>query len=316
MQLPTFSAALAFAVFGAFAIPTPAFTNPAQLSPAQPSPAQTQAASPVATQAAPPQGGPAQPRAVGTAPPQATPPQAIGQAPVQAAPPPPCAAPRDLVYFDQPLLRTALALASGDPVVIVAIGSSSTWGAGATSPAQSYPSRLEADLRARFPANPIVVVNRGAGGEDALQMLARFDEAIKERPDLVIWQVGTNAVLRDHSLAGEAPLISEGIRRLKASHADVILMDPQYAPKVLAKSDAPAMVDLIGKAARDEKVNVFQRFAIMRNLVQKENAAFDSMLSPDGLHMNDWSYACVAKLLTNAIADAVRRPAVARAPRR
>lgn len=312
MQLPTFSAALAFAALGTLilAIPTPAQTSPAQSQTAGPAPAQ-QAVPPRTVGPAPAQTAPAQ-----AAPTQAAPPQTVGQAPVQAAPPPPCAAPRDLVQFDQPLLRTALALASGDPVVIVAIGSSSTWGAGATSPAQSYPARMEAELRARFPANPITVINRGVGGEDAIQMLARFDEVIKEQPDLVIWQVGTNAVLRDYSLAGEAPLISEGIRRLKASYADLVLMDPQYAPKVLAKSDATAMVDLIGKAVRDEKINLFQRFAIMRHLVKNENASFDAILSPDGLHMNDWSYGCVAKLLTDAIVDASRRPAVARARRR
>jgi len=35
---------------------------------------------------------------------------------------------------------------------------------------------------------------------------------------------------------------------------------------------------------------------------------FDAFLSPDELHMNDWSYGCVAKLLAGAIADAAQRP--------
>ena len=39
------------------------------------------------------------------------------------------------------------------------------------------------------------------------------------------------------------------------------------------------------------------------------------LLSPDGLHMNDWSYGCVARQLGIAIADAVRSPAMARGPR-
>jgi lysophospholipase L1-like esterase len=232
---------------------------------------------------------------------------------VQQTPKIPCRGPRDLVQLDQPLTRTAVALAAGDPLVIVAIGSSSTWGAGATSQAYSYPARLEAELRAHFPGTAITVLNRGAGGEDAKQMLTRFDDmVIKERPDLVIWQVGTNAVLRDQNIDGEAPLITEGIRRLKASHADVVLMDPQYAPKVIAKPDAERMVDLIGRATRDAKIGVFHRFAIMRDWVN-QGATFETLFSNDGLHMNDWSYACVAKLLGNSIVDAVRRPSVARA---
>jgi hypothetical protein len=31
------------------------------------------------------------------------------------------------------------------------------------------------------------------------------------------------------------------------------------------------------------------------------------MLSPDLLHMNDWSYGCLAKLLAASIVDATRR---------
>ncbi|MCC6779495.1 MAG: SGNH/GDSL hydrolase family protein [Hyphomicrobiales bacterium] len=144
-------------------------------------------------------------------------------------------------------------------------------------------------------------------------MLPRFDEeVIKAQPDLVIWQVGTNAVLRDQSLSGEAPLITEGIRRLKAAQADVIVMDSQYAPKVVAKPYSDGMLALLDKTARDEKVSLFHRFAIMRHWVTSENVPVDTLISPDGLHMNDWSYGCVAKLIGRAIVDAVRRPAMAR----
>src|SRR6185312_1463932 len=112
---------------------------------------------------------------------------------------PACNGPTGFTRLQEPLLRTSLALTAGDPLVIVAIGSSSTAGVGASSPAASYPSQLEADLRARFPGVPITVLNRGIGGEEAPQMLARFDrDVIAEKPDLVLWQVGTNGVLRDH----------------------------------------------------------------------------------------------------------------------
>jgi lysophospholipase L1-like esterase len=201
-------------------------------------------------------------------------------------------------------------------VVIVALGSSSTSGAGASSPAHTYPAVLEKELRARFPANPITVVNRGVGGEDARQMLDRFSEGvIKEQPDLVIWQVGTNAVLRDLVVSGQAPLFHEGIARMKASQADVLLMDSQYAPKVLVKPQAVEMQALLANTAREERIGLFQRFAIMRHWVENDRVPFEAMLSPDLLHMNDWSYACIGKLVANAIADAVRSPAMAKAPR-
>jgi acyl-CoA thioesterase-1 len=83
-------------------------------------------------------------------------------------------------------------LADVESVKIIAIGSSSTAGAGASSRAFSYPSRLEVELRTRFPRASITVINRGVGGEEAPQMLARFARGvIAEKPDLVLWQVGS-----------------------------------------------------------------------------------------------------------------------------
>ena len=141
--------------------------------------------------------------------------------------------------LDQPLRRTGQRLAAGLPLTIVAIGSSSTSGAGASSSAATYPSRLEAELKERFPARTIRVLNRGVGGEVASEMLARFDTAVfAEQPDLVLWQVGTNSVLRGDSLPGAQSLIHEGVERLKAHGADVVLIDPQSAPKVIIKPDA------------------------------------------------------------------------------
>jgi acyl-CoA thioesterase-1 len=226
---------------------------------------------------------------------------------------PACTAPSELARLGYSLPRVARRLASGEPITIVAVGSSSTAGAGASSPAATYPSRLEADLKARFPGRVIRVLNRGVGGEDASQMLARFDRDVAvEQPDLVLWQVGTNAVLSDHALASEAPLIREGIRRLKALGADVVVIDPQYAPKVLARNhDVEGMVNLIGTEAKASNIGLFQRFAVMRHWRETQGIAFETLLSPDGLHMNDWSYACVARQLAIAIADAVRSPAIA-----
>src|ERR1700739_1190267 len=47
--------------------------------------------------------------------------------------------------------RTAARLSERKPVTIVAIGSSSTFGVGASSSAAAYPARLEALLKERFP---------------------------------------------------------------------------------------------------------------------------------------------------------------------
>jgi acyl-CoA thioesterase I len=228
--------------------------------------------------------------------------------PAQAQATAACKAPAEALRFDSPLARTGRKLAAGEAITIVAVGSSSTAGAGASSSAASYPSRLEIELKQRFPAAAIRVLNRGVNGEEAADMLARLDATVlSERPDLVVWQVGTNSVLRDHSIDAVGLHIRNGLRRIKEAGADVILMDPQFAPKVLAKRDAKRMVDLISAAAKAENVDLFRRFAVMQHWVESENIAFQAFLSPDALHLNDWSYSCIAKLLSGAIADAATR---------
>src|SRR6266480_3048614 len=69
-----------------------------------------------------------------------------------------CVVPADLARLDFPLTRTSQQLANGKPIRIVAVGSSSTAGAGASSPAATYPSRLAVELAQRFPSRPITVL--------------------------------------------------------------------------------------------------------------------------------------------------------------
>jgi acyl-CoA thioesterase I len=220
-----------------------------------------------------------------------------------------CGAGGEYVHFVHPLVRTARRLATGQVLTIVAIGSSSTAGAGASSAAASYPSRLALELRKRFPGHEITVLNRGVNGEETPQMLARFATGvIAAHPQLVLWQIGTNSILRDLPLALHSTVLREGIGRLKAIGADVVLIDPQYAPKVLRKPEAPEMVEQIARAASEENVDLFRRFAVMHEWYQSQHHSFAAFVSADGLHMNDWGYACWAKLLARAIADAANSP--------
>ena len=238
--------------------------------------------------------------------------QTLGAAPAaatNAGPPAACNVTLDQIRLDLPLAHTARVLASGKPLKIVALGSSSTYGAGASTSAASYPSRLADELARRFPGHEIAILNRGVNGNEAADMLARLDTAvIAEKPDLILWQVGTNSVLRDKPLQPHAPLLHEGLARMKATGADVVIIDPQYAPRVISKPMCEGMVSLIATTAKAEHVGVFHRFELMRRWRETEQLPFETFVSTDGLHMNDWSYACLAKALGVAIAEAATRP--------
>ena len=149
----------------------------------------------------------------------------------------------DQVRFANPLARFAHKLASEEPITIVAVGSSSTAGAGASSAAASYPNQLAVELKQHFPNHSIAVINRGVGGENVDDMLKRFDTGVlAEHPDLVLWQLGTNSVIRDDKFSDTS--IHDGLNKIRAVGADVVLIDPQFAPKVIVKAGVANMVEL------------------------------------------------------------------------
>ncbi|WP_271600597.1 SGNH/GDSL hydrolase family protein [Bradyrhizobium sp. CCBAU 45384] len=109
-------------------------------------------------------------------------------------------------------------------------------------------------LRAQYPTAAIGLVNEGVSGQEAPVELLRFDsDVISHHPDLVIWQIGTNAVWQDPGQVPRPPTffettkaIQDGLGRLRnETEADVILMDLQYVPALLTpakKNKAIAMV--------------------------------------------------------------------------
>lgn len=223
-----------------------------------------------------------------------------------------CAIPPELGSLGGPLPHTLARLGRGGPLTIVALGSSSTEGVGASRPELSYPSRLAALLRAQYPGVPIRVVNRGVAGETAPQMVRRIErDVLAERPDLVIWQLGTNSVLRDLDPMAEAEVARSGIARLKAAGADVLLMDLQYAPGVLLHARYREMLHVLAGVARSEDVPLVRRFAMMRHWAEDGEMTLAVMLAGDRLHMSDASYDCLARQVARSILGATRQQTAA-----
>ncbi|MBV9825898.1 MAG: SGNH/GDSL hydrolase family protein [Alphaproteobacteria bacterium] len=214
-----------------------------------------------------------------------------------------CTAPMPLVAIQAPLTESAARVRLGDTLTIVAVGSSSTEGIGASSPAHAYPALLEHELHERFPDLALRVINRGKGGEDAGEEMARLErDVVADHPDLVIWQVGTNAVLRQDDLALDGEIIERGVARLKQIGADVVLMDLQDAPRVTARSTFGVMQGLIAGVAKRDNIGLFRRFDIMRNRATEHPAEAARMIGSDGLHMTDDGYGCLAVNLAEALA--------------
>jgi lysophospholipase L1-like esterase len=184
---------------------------------------------------------------------------------------------------------------------ILAIGSSSTEGVGASSPANTYPARLEAEL-SRSDRIAADVKNAGVGGELAVKTLQRLKNALKTRwAELVIWQVGTNDAITGVDEALFRATVENGVAAARAAGVPLLLMDPQFMPKYANETRYERFVAIVDKVGARHHVPVLSRFAMMK---ERGTKGAPALLSGDGLHMNDLGYKCVAHAIAEAIEGA------------
>ena len=221
---------------------------------------------------------------------------------IHAEPADVCAAPASLGRLTDALPKTRALLTGGKPLRIIALGSSSTGGAGASAARYTYPSRLAVELAAREPDASIEIINRGINGEDVWENMKRLEsDVIAGKPDLVIWQIGTNAVLHDIDYDDFDRNAQQGIERMHAAGIEVLLMDLQYSPRVVEVPDHPRMLQHLDALGARNHVPVFHRYAVMKFWADAMKTDYVTMLASDGLHMDDKSYGCLAERLADAI---------------
>lgn len=212
-----------------------------------------------------------------------------------------CLAANRSLSLGAPLPRTTAHLNAGEPVRIIAIGSSSTTGLWMLSPSATYPEVMRRELARPRATARIEVINSGRVGEPVTVSIARFGrDVLALKPDLVIWQLGINDVAWGGRAEGLKEQGTEGVRALKAGGADVVLMDLQYAPVGLASSHHGVMQAIIAELARQERVGLFSRFALMRRSIEAGLPA-GALVSWDGLHNSTAGYDCVGRALARAV---------------
>ncbi|MGD9542894.1 MAG: SGNH/GDSL hydrolase family protein [Methylocystis sp.] len=206
--------------------------------------------------------------------------------------------------------RTAARLRAKMPIHVLAIGSSSTQGVGASSPAASYPARLELALEQRFPGAIVEVINAGKAGETADRTLERLNvELDRVEPDLVLWQVGTNDALNISVTEPKFEAVVErGILSIERHKSDLLILDPQFTKRIKDPARYERFVQTLERVAEKEQICLFSRYHLMKTLDASSDAGVEPLLAPDGLHMNDAGYACIAERLAGQIQDLVTRP--------
>ena len=216
----------------------------------------------------------------------------------------PCPPTAEMAQLDLPAARAAV---DRGTLKIVALGSSSTFGRGSSWPDKAYPAQLQQALAREMPDIDVQVVNLGINGQDAPEELLRMDDVAKLSPDVTIWQLGTNFALQTGDPALFAQEVDQGVARLRASGADVVLMDNQRCPMLAAVAGhGAAEDDVLAREAASGKAGIFKRGVLMDGWVRSGRPLSDFLIK-DGLHQNDLGYLCLARALAGSLMQGLHR---------
>ena len=193
---------------------------------------------------------------------------------------------------------------------IVAFGSSSTRGYGASQDAATYPAQLQALFDAATqPDARFAIFNRGINGDDIHGMSARIDDDIlPRRPALVIWQLGSNDALHDVTPAHFELALRAGVARLRAAGSAVVLIGPQWNPDPDRRALFEAMNAAVAIVGRESGIPVVDRYGLMRRWIGSGAFKPAELIGPDGLHLTDRGYALMARAVFETLMTRV--PAV------
>ena len=217
-----------------------------------------------------------------------------------------CPAGRSMLKQQAKLKDFAKRVAERAHLKILAIGSSSTHGIGATSPQNAYPVRFAEELTHRFHTK-VEVINAGVNGETADATLARLEERVTaERFDLVIWQVGTNDAMRGRDEDSFRTFLKRGIALVKSRKMELVLLDQQFFPTMKDPVRYERYVKLIEIAGEEETIPVLSRYRLMKFWGERTPQDLRTMLATDGFHMSDRGYFCLAMAMSRAMGDLVR----------
>jgi lysophospholipase L1-like esterase len=204
------------------------------------------------------------------------------------------------------LPRTLAKLQAKEPVTIVCMGDSITFGVGAGGPSGAYPGKFEGLLRQRFGYEKITVVNSGVGGLNVPQggvLIPR--DVVPFDPDLVTVLYGYNdlapgGVTRDQFKAAVTAFVDR-VRRLTKGRAEVLLISSLPGTSTEAWERLKAGAETIRELAQEKRCGLCDADAPFRAL-GREKLIAEYFREKDAAHPNPRGQDLLTNLLLEAIA--------------
>lgn len=229
---------------------------------------------------------------------------AVGPAAAEPVVPIPsgCEVAPELIPDAAPLPHARQALKTEHKLKIVALGSSSTLGLGATDSQAAWPARLQAVLASALAGAEVRVINRGIARQSAQQMVERLDsDVLAEKPSLVIWESGTAEAVRGTDVDEFVDALLTGVDRMTQAGIDVILMDTQYSRGTAEIINFDPYVGAIDQVAGMRGVTKFPRYQVMHSWVDNDQFRFAGETGGGARKMADKVYDCLGHLLARTI---------------
>ena len=211
-----------------------------------------------------------------------------------------CEAPAQDIAANGPLPNVGKALAAHKTIQILAIGSASAASLGIDSGIKSYPVQLEDILKEALKGVDVDIINRGTGGEVAQTSADRIrSEVALTKPDLVLWQLGTNDALARVDSDQFIDVVKSTIDWLKSNDTDVVLVGLQYTTRFAKDESYYAIRAALDKIAKDENVLYVKRYDAMKFIAQTR--AKVHLMASDNYHLSALGTQCMAEHVARAM---------------
>jgi hypothetical protein len=220
-----------------------------------------------------------------------------------------CDVPASLLESEVDLSRATSQLKDQHRLMISVLGTGSSSLPGPDGAHFAYPSRLEDALKQQLPGNEIKVVTHVQPKLTTANMLGSLDKILAEdKPSLVIWQAGTADAINGVETEDFRSSLEDGVDKIQAAGADVILMNMQYSPRTASMLDVSAYADTMRRVAQQRNALLFDRLGIMQ--YWNDIGTFDLYAATKKYDMAREVHECIGRALALQIMNAAHLDAV------
>lgn len=191
---------------------------------------------------------------------------------------------------------------------ILAVGSGTVLGPGATHPEDSFPYRMAEAIKAAAPQTVVELTVSGGRGLTAAAMLPLIDAALAQHAyQLVLWQTGTVEAVRSLPADALFKALQSGAERVGQAGADLVLIDPQFSRFLRANANLHPYESALTQAAALPGVNLFHRFELMRDWVDHGGVDLERAERNAREKTADTLHACLGRALARMVLEGAGR---------